>query len=259
MYILEHLYFLSFISLSLATTPPSLGRHATLQARGGLFSKNRGQALIEDAGKGDQPIGTNLPVVKDFSCRGVDKQYCGASCYCNKLGKVICDKRHKKAKLAPEDEWLRKYGTLSLTSVCGPVCSCSVDGVRRSGGLEIPELRRLEMLHQHAREGGRYEGKMSGDLDAMGIGRMSAGSPIAGDPGAGLSNSRARVLGTPRPGSHGNRDYGVGDPGLSGSADPIAGGSSLAGPPGGGVLLNRPSQDNPDAGHFRAGPSNREP
>jgi len=177
--------------------------------------------------------------------------------------------------------------------VCGPVCSCSVDGVRRSGGLEIPELRRLEMLHQHAREGGRYEGKMSGDLDAMGIGRMSAGSPSAGDPGAeplsrvrvpglpragsagsfggrnsdvgnpgaGPSNSRARVLGTPRPGSHGNRDYGVGDPGagLSGSADPIAGGSSLAGPPGGGVLLNRPSQDNPDAGHFRAGPSNREP
>jgi len=203
MYLLKHIYFCSFLSLSLAAAPPSFNHHhASLQARGGFFSKDRPQAALEAPGTDNTSTGPHLPVVGAFSCRGVDKSYCESSCECNKSGKVICSKRHNKVKLAPGDEWLRKYGTLALTSICGPVCSCLVDGVRKSGGLEIPDLRRLEMLHQHAREGGRYEGKMSGDLDAMGISR----SPSAESPGG---DARARVPGLPRPLSSGS--FGTGD------------------------------------------------
>ena len=228
MYNLQHLCIVSFLSFSLAATPPSLDRHASLQARGGLFSKNR-----------DQPIGPNLPVVKDFSCTGVDKKYCEERCYCDKFGQVVCDKRYKEVKLLPGEEWTKRYGAMALQAVCGPACGCSVDGVRMTGGLTINELRRLDMLHQHAREGGRYTGRMSGDLDSMGLiagpsnpGHAGAGpmprvrvpglphsgssesfggqSSGVGEPGAGPSRSGARVPGTPRPGSLDNQNFGVG-------------------------------------------------
>lgn len=72
------------------------------------------------------------------------------NCYCAPDGDVVCDR--KLAKDRNMGEWMKSYHIRSLTSMCGPVCSCVVNGQVKYGGLSRSELRKLRHDHQWLRE-----------------------------------------------------------------------------------------------------------
>lgn len=85
-----------------------------------------------------------------IGCGGPEGNLCMRNCYCDLDGDVVCDR--KLAKDRKLGEWMKSYHIRSLTSMCGPVCSCVVDGEVKYGGLSRSELRKLRHDHRWLRE-----------------------------------------------------------------------------------------------------------
>ncbi|MCJ1246899.1 hypothetical protein MMC30_004110 [Trapelia coarctata] len=88
-------------------------------------------------------VATGLLRAKEgkIGCGGPDAKHCMKNCYCSTEGEVLCDKKlHRNNNLS---EWMKDYHIRSLTGLCGPVCSCMVNGVVRYGGLSHSEMTRL--------------------------------------------------------------------------------------------------------------------
>lgn len=241
MHVIQHLCFFSILSLSLAAAPSSCGRHGSLQARGGLPSKNCLPWKKRPVVSGPQvmsgppvvngpPVVSGPPIVKWFDCSGPAKHDCKTHCYCNQLGKVVCDKGNP-------------YSKLFTLKFCAPECSCVVDGVRIPGVWDRDHQKALELEIYNSLAGARaYEAKMKVAKEAYlresgGTGQPSAEPSKAGDPGAGPSTAGGFDGSNSNPPSFANQPFAPNvDKGLDGSNKK---------PP---TIVSHPSAFNIDAG-----------
>lgn len=140
--------FYSLFSLTLATESPSTD--SFLLARGLGGSKSAAPPNDMDPAsvspllrRPPSGVATGLLRAKEgkIGCGGPQAKHCMKNCYCSTEGSVVCDKKlHRDRGLS---EWMKNYHIRSLTGLCGPVCSCMVNGEARYGGLSHTEMTRL--------------------------------------------------------------------------------------------------------------------
>lgn len=227
MHVINHLYFVSILSLSLAAAPPSYGRHGSLQARGCVPGKNcfssKTLPPLERPSLVNPP-----PVVEKIRCSGTEQHHCETYCYCNPLGKVVCDKKNH-------------YSDLFTLKFCAHKCSCVLNGVRIPGVWDGDHQEALEREIYNSRAGARaHEAKMKIAQEAYlreagATGQPGAGPSKAGGPGAGPSGGLGAS--TNKPPSFASQPFAPNvDKGLDGSNK---------NPP---TIVSHPSAVNVDAG-----------
>jgi len=159
MHISKFLLLYPFLSLSLTLTAASSpSEFSLLQPRG--LGSSKSSAPLGEVGPTDAlPLlhrppssvtGSLRAKEGKIGCGGPEGNLCAQNCYCDRTGDVVCDR--KLAKDRKLGQWMKSYHIRSLTSMCGPVCSCVVNGEVRYGGLSRSEMRRLRHDHQWLRE-----------------------------------------------------------------------------------------------------------